>query len=202
MGTINTLPVITRKTSEFPQTKDLVGQIIIWPGSGNLQRIETGDVADQLLTLAQSTIESITADKLIAVGDNFFQLISSDAARAVSADEGVSAFINNKGSHNLTVGASTLLPGESAFVLFNGVDHEVVKLAASGDGTNFLTVSQTDLEDSDAYFYGGLDAEGNWQINKYLKSNLANKTTANQINNSGVSDLSTAWAGRTSLTYG
>lgn len=206
MGTINTLPITTRKTSEFSLASELSGQIIVWSGvSGdNLQRITIEDVANQLLTHTQSSVETLAANKEIAAGEDFFQLLDAGGAdRTITAAVGVSAFINNAGTaNNLLVGSETLLPDESAYLIYNGTDHTVVKLASSSGGTSFLEVTQTDVDNATAYYYGGLTAEGDWQVNKYLKSNLATKTVATEQNNASVTSLTDAWAARTTLTYG
>lgn len=206
MGTINTLPIQTRKTSEFSLAGVLSGQIIVWSGTAgaNLQRITIDDVANQLLTHTQSAVATLAADKAIAAGEDFFQLLDAGGVdRTITAAAGVSAFINNAGTaNNLLVGSATLLPGESAYLIYNGTDHTAVKLASSSGGTSFLQVTLTDVDNATAYYYGGLDAEGNWQVNKFLRSNLATKTVATEQNNASVTTLDSAWTARTTLTYG
>lgn len=206
MGTINTLPITTRKTSEFSLASELSGQIIVWSGVGgaNLQRILIDDVANQLLTHTQSAVETLAADKAIAAGEDFFQLLDAGGAdRTITAAAGVSAFINNAGTaNNLLVGSETLLAGESAYLIYNGTDHTVVKLASASGGTSFLEVTLTDVDDATAYYYGGLTPAGDWQINKYLRSDLATKTVATEQNNATVTTLESAWTARTTLTYG
>ncbi|MGN6545798.1 MAG: hypothetical protein ACTHK7_12165 [Aureliella sp.] len=205
MGAINTLPIQTRKTSEFGLASELSGQIIVWSGVGgsNLQRITIDDVANQLLTHTESAVEILGADKAIATGQEFFQLLDAGGTdRNITAVAGVSAFINNAGSaNNLLVGSETLLPGESAYLIYNGTDHTVVKLASASGGTSFLEVTLTDVVNATAYYYGGLTAGGDWQINKILRSDLASKTVATEQNNAAVTTLESAWTARTTLTY-
>ena len=65
----------------------------------------------------------------------------------------------------------------------------------------FLTVTLTDVDDASYYYYGGLDADGNWKINRYDKTNLATVTSAVEDTNGAYASLAAAWASRTILSY-
>lgn len=71
----------------------------------------------------------------------------------------------------------------------------------SAANSSFLTVSETDLQDATYYYYGGLDSQSNWAINRYLKTDLDTVTTATQTNNPGTTTLASAWSSRLTLTY-
>jgi len=66
----------------------------------------------------------------------------------------------------------------------------------------FLAVTLTDVDDATYYYYGGLDENNDWQINRYLKTSLTTKTLAIESpSNTGYVSLSAAWAARGSLVY-
>lgn len=71
----------------------------------------------------------------------------------------------------------------------------------SGSSSGFLAVSLTDLADGTYYFYAGLTESGAWQVNRYPKSNLINKSVALVGGNASYLTLSDAWAARGSLVY-
>lgn len=74
-------------------------------------------------------------------------------------------------------------------------------IVGGGSGNSFLTISHTDLEDINFYFYGGLSSVGSWQINRYDKNNLVARTSAEESNNPLYDTVSSAWAARLTLTY-
>lgn len=71
-----------------------------------------------------------------------------------------------------------------------------------GGGSSFLTVSEVDRTGETYWYYGGLDANDDWCIQRYdITQNPTERTTATNTNNSGVASLSAAWSGRGALTY-
>lgn len=70
-----------------------------------------------------------------------------------------------------------------------------------GSGTEFLTITETDLNDATYYYYGGTDGNADWKINRYLKSDLTDKTSATEATNVSYGSLAAAWAARGSLSY-
>ena len=71
----------------------------------------------------------------------------------------------------------------------------------TGASSQGLIVTQT--EDAASYFYfGGLDSEGDWQVNRWTKSSLGTgPLRATIANNALVANLAAAWTVRVSLTY-
>lgn len=65
---------------------------------------------------------------------------------------------------------------------------------------DFIT-SDTDLTDASHYYYGGINPDGSWAINRYVKPGGTNKAVANETGNPLHTTLASAWAVRTSLTY-
>lgn len=64
------------------------------------------------------------------------------------------------------------------------------------DASPFFDVSLVDLTSADNYYYYGGILFGAWHINRFDKTTLIKTQT-----NTGASDLATAWASRTTLTY-
>jgi hypothetical protein len=71
---------------------------------------------------------------------------------------------------------------------------------AGTSGTEFLNITEFDGTDPTHYYYGGLDFESNWKINRYLKTTLA-RTYADEIGNPAQTSLALAWANRLTLSY-
>lgn len=71
---------------------------------------------------------------------------------------------------------------------------------AAQSGTEFLNITEFDGADPTHYYYGGLDFESNWKINRYLKTTLA-RTYADEIGNPAQTSLALAWANRLTLVY-
>lgn len=76
----------------------------------------------------------------------------------------------------------------------------VVGGAVSGGGSSFLDITLTDFADVTNYYYGGTRNNGDWQINRYLKTTLV-KTSADEAGNPSETSLGAAWTNRTTLTY-
>jgi len=211
MTTYNTFPITGRKTSEFSLETALPSgtNLIFWSGVGgeNLDRIAVGDFVNEALKFLTSAVETLAGDKEIDTGDTFVQILNSGAAtRTITVVDSVSCFVHNAAAsaNNLTVEGTSLSPGESCFVFWDGTSaHTVVKLAAAGGdtGTEFLTITETDLVDATYYFYGGTDSNGDWKINRYTKSSLTTKVSATESNNGSFASLAAAWIDRTTLTY-
>lgn len=66
----------------------------------------------------------------------------------------------------------------------------------------FFTQAISDIDSATYYYYGGYDSTGEWKINRYLKTDLNSKTSANEAGNGAYTELSSAWAARASLVYG
>ena len=73
--------------------------------------------------------------------------------------------------------------------------------AGEGGGDGGLTVTLT--EDATTYFYfGGLDAGDDWQINRWTKASLGTgPLRATIANNALIANLAAAWTARATLTY-
>lgn len=206
-----TFPIVGRKTSEFTLETTLpdTANLIFWSGvpAENLERIALGDFINEVMKFLTSAAETLAADKDIDSTDTFVQiLISGASTRIITVADGISCFVHNSASsaNIITVEGTDLAAGESCFVFWDGTSaHTVVKLAASGGsaGTDFLTITQTDLTDGTYYYYGGTNADGDWQINRYTKSSLETKVTATVASNGAYANLAAAWAARGILTY-
>lgn len=57
-----------------------------------------------------------------------------------------------------------------------------------------------DLTEDTYYYYGGLQANGEWIINRWDKTTLT-KTTATESNNPAYASIGAAWAAKTLLSY-
>jgi len=66
--------------------------------------------------------------------------------------------------------------------------------------TNNLNVTLTDFTDPAIYYYGGVNEDEEWQINKW-DNITGTKTVANTINNPTYTTLSTAWNDKLILNY-
>lgn len=205
-----TFPITGKKTSEFDVQTSLPSTAFLtfWSGvtGDNLDRIALTDFINEVAKFFTSASETLTADKTIGSSDTFVQILDSGSAtRTISVDNDISCFVHNTSgsANNITVEGTALQPGESCFVFWDGSSsHTVIKLAASGGGgSSFLEITETDLTDSSYYYYGGVDANSDWVINRYDKSNLSTRTVATESNNATYSSLSTAWSNRTTLTY-
>ena len=67
--------------------------------------------------------------------------------------------------------------------------------------SEFLVEALSDTDSATYYYYGGVDSNNDWKINRYLKTDLNSKSTATESNNGAYSTLSAAWAARASLSY-
>lgn len=70
-----------------------------------------------------------------------------------------------------------------------------------GGGTEFLSITNTDLSDATYYYYGGTDSAADWKINRYLKSDLNDVTSADEVGNGSYGSLGAAWTDRATLIY-
>lgn len=87
-------------------------------------------------------------------------------------------------------------------LLFTGGRGPAGSGSSGGGGSSFLTQVQVDRTGITYWYYGGLDADGAWCVQRYnITQNPTVRTTATNGNNSGVTSISSAWAGRTGLTY-
>lgn len=65
-----------------------------------------------------------------------------------------------------------------------------------------VTTIFSDLDSANYYYYGLLEVDGTtWRINRRDKITRV-ETKANEANNVGITNLSAAWAARTTLNYG
>ena len=92
----------------------------------------------------------------------------------------------------LLTGAETLV------VRIGGVWLEIGTLGITSQ--IFLDITKIDVADASYYYYGGVDSVADWKINRYDKTTYV-KTSADENNNGGYTDLATAWTDRTTLTY-
>ena len=77
----------------------------------------------------------------------------------------------------------------------------VITGSGGGGDVAFLDISETDFADATYYYYGGVRDNGDWQINRYLKTDLDTRTEADEAGNPSQTSLAAAWAVRTTLTY-
>lgn len=73
--------------------------------------------------------------------------------------------------------------------------------SGGGGGTQFLESTLSDIGSATYYYYGGLDENNDWKINRYLKSNINSVTSATEATNGSYTTLSSAWANRAILSY-
>lgn len=66
-------------------------------------------------------------------------------------------------------------------------------------GLNTGVLSDTEL--ANYYYFGLVQADGNWRINRMSKSDTNTETSATVANNSGFGDLNAAWAAKEGLNY-
>jgi len=77
-----------------------------------------------------------------------------------------------------------------------------VSVFGGGGGVpDALNIAYFDGLDATYYFYGGWDASVDWKINRYLKTNLVTKTSADEAGNPTYTTLLDAWTDRTTLSY-
>lgn len=71
------------------------------------------------------------------------------------------------------------------------------------DPLRFLVTTLSDLDSATYYYYGGVrPSNGDWRINRFLKTNINAKGSATEANNGAYTTLAAAWAARASLVYG
>ncbi len=70
----------------------------------------------------------------------------------------------------------------------------------AANANQFLTTSEFDDTDGTYYFYGGVDSDLDWKINRYTKSVLV-RTSADLGNNPTKTSLDDAWTDRLTITY-
>jgi len=70
----------------------------------------------------------------------------------------------------------------------------------TGGGTDFLDITEFDDTDATYYFYGGIDTDSDWKINRYLKTTFV-RSSADEANNPSKVTLAAAWPDRLTLTY-
>lgn len=81
----------------------------------------------------------------------------------------------------------------------NTPDNPLYVTGSSGGGLASYQIDLTDLN-SDPLYVGKTNSAGIWLIEKFSES-AGTKLYANASNNSGYSDLDSAWADRTTLTF-
>lgn len=64
----------------------------------------------------------------------------------------------------------------------------------------YLDITKNDVTATHRY-YGGTDLASDWHINKYDRSDVSIKTTANEVTNPAYDNLNEAWTNRLTLTY-
>ncbi len=66
-----------------------------------------------------------------------------------------------------------------------------------------LDIQYDDVEDSVSLYdyHGGVNSDGNWVINRYLKTDVLQKTKAVFGNNQSYFDIDSAWPERATLVY-
>ena len=107
-------------------------------------------------------------------------------------------YVSEDGSVDL--GAGTIDFQEGNIVIFDDVSNEWKRVGGQQLITNDLDASLTDFSNPLLYFYGGITDAGDWQVNKWdMVTNT--KTIANLTNNSGTTNLATAWTNRLTLNY-
>lgn len=67
--------------------------------------------------------------------------------------------------------------------------------------SEFLVQVLSDTDSATYYYYGGLDSDGGWKINRILKTDLNSRQSATIANNGSYGTLSAAWTDRASLNY-
>ncbi|MGV6830297.1 MAG: hypothetical protein ACWA5P_01885 [bacterium] len=78
---------------------------------------------------------------------------------------------------------------------------EYVASKLDGSNLNDFVVQDIDLANAGYYYWGGLLTDGSWQINRYNKSNLIEKTIAVVSGNSNYEVYTDAWDNKEVLTY-
>lgn len=80
----------------------------------------------------------------------------------------------------------------------------IISSTASGTGSGgdpFLTITLNDFSDTNYLYYGGMDQNSDWKINRYDKTNLTTKNQASNAINPSFTNLTDAWNSRGSLSY-
>lgn len=220
---INTFPIPTKKISELDAQSVVLAPTALIPivsrAAGDLpidttQRATAKNFANQLTTHLNAGVLSSAFDLVIDEDwGNFLLALSMTGAslsnRDVLVSDQKSIFISNVGELPFTVagetsgGPTTILPGDTVFVMATGVGHIMVPIrdqeSAAASATPFLNITETDFTNATHYYYGGLDENGQWKINRYLKSNTTVFDSATQATSGGSFVL--AWVNRISLTY-
>lgn len=174
------------------------------------QRLSDGEWADSSSTTTSTRTPLITAtDSTYSSGNVGIKLgRNSTSTSARHADNyQVDSFgqdFTQDISDSLSVDQSVL---SKAFRTPLIISSGRIRRLADGDfikgqePNEFLVQALSDTVSATYYYFGGIDSNGNWKINRYLKTNLNSKSTATISNNGSYSTLGAAWTDRASLSY-